>query len=124
MDMTAWRWGQAHVAMFTHPVLGKIPVVADLVDRAVADDGAEDTVHAGGYRFASATPYADVHGPGLRAIYDLADLDRSRFMIAPGESADPVSPWYDDLLGPWQQGAWLTLPAEASGQTLRLEPTR
>jgi penicillin amidase len=55
-----------------------------------------------------------VHGAGLRAVYDLADLDASRFMIAPGQSGHPLSRHWRDLAAPWADGALLRLDGERS----------
>jgi penicillin amidase len=65
-----------------------------------------------------------IHGAGLRAVYDLADLDGSRFMIAPGQSGNPLSRNYRDLIAPWASGETLTL-GPVNGQNhsrLVLEP--
>ena len=122
-DMTQWRWGTAHQATFANPIFSHVPVLNRIFDRAIADNGGIDTVHAGAYNgIDPKAPFTDVHGPGLRAVYDLADLDRSVFMIGPGQSEDMLSAHYSDLLTPWQRGDWLALPEHAEGEVLRLEP--
>ena len=35
-------------------------------------------------------------------MYDLADLDASRFVIASGQSGNPLSPHYDDFAERWR----------------------
>jgi acyl-homoserine lactone acylase PvdQ len=55
----------------------------------------------------------------------LADLDRSLFMIAVGQSGHPASNHFDDLNRPWRDGEALTLPAGGPrnpASTLVLEP--
>ena len=59
-------------------------------------------------------PYTDLHGPALRAIYDLSDLDKSVFLTALGQSAHVLSPHYDDLLPRWRAFDWLRLPRDAA----------
>jgi penicillin amidase len=39
-----------------------------------------------------------------RMVIDLADVERSRFVVAGGQSGNPLSPHYDDLFGLWQRG--------------------
>lgn len=118
-----WRWGDAHQATFDHPVFSRIPVLRSLADRHIPADGSNDTVNAGGFRPGkAAAPFADTHGPGLRAIYDLADLDNSRFELALGQSAHLLSPHYDDLLPLWQRFEGLRLPHGAVGDVLTLVP--
>jgi penicillin G amidase len=65
-----------------------------------------------------------IHGASFRGVYDLADLDRSLFMMAPGQSGNPLSRHARDFLTRWRDGAMVMLPprpVEISG-TIRLEP--
>ncbi len=121
--MGSWRWGNAHPAFFGHPLFDRIPGLAAVFDRGIGVGGGNDTVNAAAMRFADTDhPYRDIHGPALRAIYDLADLERSVFLITPGESGIAASPHYADLIGPWHDFQWLHLPSNPSGAVLHLEP--
>jgi penicillin G amidase len=122
-DPKTWRWGDAHYALFAHPVFHTLPIVRALFDRQWPAEGSTDTVNAGAFRFTNPDgAYVDLHGPALRAIYDLADLDRSVFLIALGQSAHLLSPHRDDLVTRWRSFNWLRLPHDAQGQTLLLTP--
>ena len=67
--------------------------VRAIFDRQLPTDGANDTVNAAAFRFTNPDgAYVDRHGPALRAIYDLADLDQSVFLIALGQSGHVLSP--------------------------------
>jgi penicillin amidase len=122
-DPTAWHWGTAHPAVFAHPIFDRIPLLRDWFDRRWPADGSSDTVNAGAFRFSNPKgAYVDTHGPALRAIYDLSDLDRSVFLTALGQSAHILSPHYADLLPRWGRFQWLRLPHTTQGQTLRLVP--
>jgi penicillin amidase len=57
----------------------------------------------------SEMPYRDVHGPGLRMVVDMAEPSVARFMAVPGESGNPLSPHYGDLVQPWRDGYGLAL---------------
>jgi len=126
-DWRSWRWDAAHEARFAHQFLGRVPVLGGLVDVTTPIGGGNDTV----MRAASdvtdpEAPFAAIHGAGFRGIYDLADLARSRFVIAPGQSGNPLSIHYRDLVGLWRDGGSVTLsqprealePAAASGLVL------
>lgn len=109
-DPRRWAWGDAHRARFRHGLFGSLPVVGPWFDPEIATDGCDFTVNRGSMDWGHPeTPFAHVHGAGFRAVYDLADLARSRFMVAPGQSGNPLSPNYADLLRPWRDGAALTL---------------
>jgi penicillin amidase len=124
-DLSAWRWGEAHHAVFSHP-LGAIPVLGAMFENHVAVPGDGSTVNVSHFRYESGT-YDAVHAASMRAIYDLADLNRSRFMFAPGQSGHPLSPHHGDLAERWAAGEYFEIrddwdpqtPPEAS-QTLLL----
>jgi len=114
-DPGTWRWGAAHQARFQHPIFSRIPVLRDLLENAVAADGDNFTVNRATPRLDFETvQFDDVHGAGLRAVFDLADLDRSRFIIAGGQSGHPLSPHYGDMVGRWRDGLYLTILGEGS----------
>lgn len=61
-------------------------------------------------------------------VVDVGDWDAARFVLPGGESGNPCSPHYDDMLPLWQRGETVPLPfteaavAAATKETLRLEP--
>jgi penicillin amidase len=113
-DPAAWRWGAAHIANFADPVIP--PLSAH-----IAQPGDDTTIFRGGMR---SDNFESVHGPGFRGVFDLANLDRSLFIIAPGQSGRPFSRHAHDLLTPWRDGGRITLgpiPAKVEA-TLRLVP--
>ncbi len=126
-DMTTWRWGEAHVARFTHPVIGRIPVLRQLFTYSVEADGGNDTVNRASPRLGGSPEnlFEDVFGAGFRAAYDLGALDRSRFMIATGQSGNPLSGLYGNLAVRWRDGQTVSLaPASwAVAEQLNLLPS-
>ena len=68
--------------------------------------------------------FENVHGAGFRAVYDLADLEQSRFMIATGQSGNPLSNHYGSLSIRWRDGQTVSLAPEswAVAEQLRLLP--
>jgi len=102
-DMDGWRWGEAHFADMRHQTLRFIPVLKDLTAIRIAADGGNFTVNRAGTEIRDDdAPFADRHGAGYRAVYDLGNLDNSRFIIATGQSGNPLSPRYDDLIERWR----------------------
>jgi penicillin G amidase len=122
-DMASWQWGRAHVATFPHAIFAHLPLLRDWLAVTVPAGGGEDTVNRGGMAIRNpADPFRDIHGAGLRMILDFADLDDSRFMAVPGQSGNPLSRHYADLLQRWRDFDWLRLGPDASGDTLVLAP--
>jgi penicillin amidase len=108
-DPAAWRWGAAHQAVFTHPALRMVPLLGRLTEARIAAPGDDATIDRGGV---DPETLADIHGPEFRGVYDLADLDRSLFVIAPGQSGDAFSPRARNFLQRWRDGASVMLPSQ------------
>jgi penicillin amidase len=121
-DPRTWRWGTLHQAVFSHPLFGEVPGLSLLASRRVAVDGDDSTLFRGGN--GTLGQFASLHGAAYRGIYDIADLERSRFVVTPGQSGNFVSPHAWDLMGMWAQGHTITIPASPARAvgTIRLEP--
>lgn len=119
-DPATWRWGEAHQAVFAHPILRYVPLLSSLTTISVPSPGDDNTVDRGGTNAA----FQSVHGAAFRGVYDLSDLDKSLFMITPGQSGNPFSSLARDFVLRWRDGATITLgPVAASiSGTVRLTP--
>ncbi len=125
-DPAAWRWGALHRARFAHP-LAAIPGFGPLFVAAdVEVGGDEQTVMQTGIDGRGGYPAAVV--PSWRAVYDLADLDRSVGVLPTGVSGNPSSPHWNDQAPRWAAGQTHPLPMSESAveaavlNRLRLEP--
>jgi penicillin amidase len=102
-DTSKWAWGNEHVALLRHKVYSHIPLLDRISDLSMPSSGDFYTLDRGG-GFNNAPPdmpFARTQGGGFRGLYDLADPDKSRFMIATGQSGHIFSPHYRDLLPLW-----------------------
>jgi penicillin amidase len=103
-DPKAWRWGTLHRMAFHH-ALAIDPARKALFDPASVERGGDGyTVNVNvGNGF-------DVgHGASFREILDVADWDRSVAVNVPGQSGQPGSPHYADLLPLWAEGRYFPL---------------
>ncbi len=122
-DIEQWRWGVPHHAEFANRFWAAIPVLGTYFATAIPANGGYDTIDRGATPLASpGDPYADVLGPSLRMIVDMADPEGARFMISPGESGNVLSPHYGDLMASWRDHAYVTLGGDPVGGTLVLAP--
>ncbi|MEP4377528.1 MAG: penicillin acylase family protein [Alphaproteobacteria bacterium] len=108
-NTAAWRWGDAHEAIFPHPLLRFAGPLARLISPAIETGGGDHTINRGTYRDVRNARYPHIHGPGLRAMFDMAAPDSGRFMIAPGQSGQVTSPHYGDLADEWRDGNYIVL---------------
>ena len=119
-DPATWRWGAVHQAVFAHPILRSVPVLGALTTERIAVPGDGSTLDRGGTNEA----LESVHGASFRGVYDLANLERSLFMMTPGQSGNPLSRHARDFLTRWRDGAMVLLahePVTIAG-TVRLVP--
>lgn len=121
------RWGIAHRATSEHRPFGFLPGVSAWFNVSPETPGDSFTVNVGGMTIRDeARPFANRHAASLRAIYDLADLDRSRFMQSTGQSGNVLSPWYASFGERWARVEYIAIPtrreAIAAAHTLALRP--
>ncbi len=97
-DRSRWTWGALHHALFHHPL-------AEAFDLPATPRGGDaTTVNATG-----GDAYVQEYGASYREILDFADWDRSLATSVPGQSGQPGSPYYDNLLQPWADGHYFPL---------------
>ena len=101
-DISQWRWGGEHKALLRHQVYSHVPLFDWLSDLSVPSSGGFYTLDRGGGSDPPPDlPFARTIGGGFRGVYDLADPEKSRFMIATGESGHIFSRHYSDLVQLW-----------------------
>jgi penicillin G amidase len=124
-EMSQWQWGRAHIAEFPHAVFERIPWLRDWLRVAIPTPGGYDTINRGPSLIRDeAHPYEQRFGAGLRIITDLADPRGSRMIVAPGQSGNPLSGHFADLLRRWRDFGWLVPDRSRPVSTLVLVPAR
>ncbi|MEO6239372.1 MAG: penicillin acylase family protein [Vicinamibacterales bacterium] len=83
------RWGQRHTRAFRHPLVREFDLPT--VERS----GGAGTVAADGATY--------------REILDVSDWDRSQVINVPGQSGQPSSPYYGNLLTAWADNGYFSL---------------
>ena len=124
-DASGWRWGKLHVAAFGHPLStdAERRALFDLPPVEKGGDG--NTVHN-----TSGPNFRQNNGASFREILDVGDWDRSVVTSVPGQSGQPGSRHYNDLLPLWAEGKYFPLlysrpKVEAAAKArLTLEPLR
>lgn len=118
-DMKAWRWGAAHAARFDNALLDHVPLLRRVANLSAPSGGDDFTVSRGTYAIDSrGSAFPHVHGAGLRAIFDLGDLADSRFVIATGQSGNPLSRHYGDMLEAWQHNHYFRFAGDDGARTV------
>jgi penicillin amidase len=114
---SAWTWGRARPITLLHPV-GRVRQLAPVFNRGPFPRGGDsNTISPSGTVIAS-----------LRMVVEVGDWDGARFVLPGGQSGNPLSPHYDDMLSLWHRGEGVPIAwsAEASAgvvsSTLHLMP--
>ncbi len=101
-----WAWGRLHKAVFNHPLGAIHPAVSSWSAGPFPMGGSASTPMHTGYRPAD---FRVTNGASFRMVVDLANLDASRCINAPGQSGDPASPHFADLASIWAAGAYVPM---------------
>jgi penicillin amidase len=95
---SSWRWGAVHQAAFRHPLAAAFDLPA------VARGGEAHTVNS-----TSGSDLRQTGGASYRIVVDLADFDNSTATSVPGQSGQPGSEYYGNLLPLWAEGRYFPL---------------
>jgi penicillin amidase len=101
-DRGGWTWGALHRTQLRHPVLGEaagLPKEWGTLP-SVPRAGSGDTVGLTGYD----ANFNAIMGSSFRIAVDVGEWDGTRVLNSPGQSGDPRSPHYADLLPLWAEG--------------------
>jgi penicillin amidase len=105
-DSQSWTWGRLHRAHFQHPLATLRPEYARVFNLdPVPRPGDGHTPNAGTFN----DRFQQTSGASYRHIFDLADWDRAVATSCPGQSGQPESPHYADLLDLWAEGRYFPL---------------
>ncbi|MCE7998078.1 MAG: penicillin acylase family protein [Rhodobiaceae bacterium] len=111
-DMDAWRWDEAHPVVNRHIPGSFLPLLGEALTIARPSSGGNHTINRGQHSIGSSNPFDNIHAAGYRAVYDLANLNASRYMISTGQSGNPFSPDFDHLATNWAEGGSITIETD------------
>ncbi|MBI4673730.1 MAG: penicillin acylase family protein, partial [Chloroflexi bacterium] len=122
-----WKWGRIHYATFAHPFGSLKPLNLLLNVGPVPTSGNSFTVNNAGYR-PEKDNYAQRAVASMRLIADTSNWDATRWVHTTGESGQPLSAHYSDLVYKWRDVQYELLPftreqvEKAKANVLTLKP--
>ena len=122
-----WQWGRVRKVTLAHP-MGRVPMLGGIFNLGPFEcPGDLNTVHQAGA--IGDDPFGNPGVvPSMRMVLDVGDWDRSLFSLPGGQSGNPLSPHYRDLLPLWLNGTGVPIPwtpnaiKAATVKTLTLKP--
>ena len=128
-DRRQWHWGEAHFALSEHRPFGRQAQLAKIFDVRVPSPGDTYTVDVGRNTLGNeSAPFASRHSASLRAIYDLAEPDKSMYIHSTGQSGNLLSPLYKNFAERWARTEYIPMSMQRSDAlaeslgTLKLQP--
>ena len=101
-SLRRWRWGRAHALPLEHPFSRRRPLGLFFGRRDVPVGGSADTVMATAY--VPHDPFRSrLSAPTWRQVLDVGNWDQCTAILLPGQSGQPGSRHYDDLVGRWSE---------------------
>ncbi|MFN4257902.1 MAG: penicillin acylase family protein [Gemmataceae bacterium] len=105
-DVDQWTWGKLHTTNLDHPLASLGAVYAKAFSLPPVEQPGDGLTPNAGRHDAN---FRKTHGASYRQVFDLADWDRGVATSVPGQSGQPGSPHYDDLLPLWAKGEYFPL---------------
>jgi penicillin amidase len=99
-----WSWGKLHTVSFRHALDQQRDAKECLDLGPISRPGDEYTVNATG-----GDTWEQVSGASYREILDTSNWDQSVAVNTPGQSGQPGSSHYSDLLALWDAGRYFPL---------------
>lgn len=99
-DTSQWAWGSVHRTHFRHPLLhlASGELAEQMTYSSYPRGGSGNTTNNTSFY----TPALRVdHGGSYRQVLDVGNWDAATMTNTPGQSGDPRSPFYDNLLDGW-----------------------
>jgi penicillin amidase len=107
-DAKQWNWSKLQYNLSEHP----FAAIVDGATRArinvgpIEKNGSPFVPNASSYR---ARDFRQIGGPSVRVVVDVGNWDNSKAVNHPGQSGDPDSPHYRDLVQMWRNGQYFPL---------------
>jgi penicillin amidase len=101
-DPKNWRWGDLHQMRFEHPLLHLAgpELASQMRYPAYPRNGSGNTTNS---TWVNLQDFSVSGGASYRQVLDVGNWDAATMTNAPGQSGDPRSPFYDNLLQGWAE---------------------
>ncbi|SDW73651.1 penicillin acylase family protein [Lysobacter enzymogenes] len=130
-DESRWQWGELHQATFQHLPFSDVNLLDRVFGRRIPSPGSENSVDVAASRYKPMKGFEQTFGAVFRQVMSLAPGEgRHRYMNSTGQSGNPLSRHFDDMLEPFNRVEFFALRAPAAtpagaagGDVLTLTPS-
>lgn len=97
-EIESWDVKVVHHTKSSHAPFSKLPILSNLFDVSTPSRGGAYTLNRAIPEWGNEKePYVVKFGTSYRGVFDLGDLNNSRFIISSGQSGNVLSPYYRDF---------------------------
>ena len=121
----AWRWDAIHKATFRHLPFSDVHFLDHIFGRSIPSPGSENSVDVAGSQYKDKEGFEQNFGAVFRQVISMAPGGRHDYMNSTGQSGNPLSRHYDDMLHPFNEVSFHSIhepAAEKVESTLTLDP--
>ena len=132
-----WRWDDAHVSHYPHFPFSEnkystnMPSIKDdaltrllhpLLHREVSSQGGANTINSAPSSFHKDLKYLQFYSPSYRQVINMNDSSKGSYILNTGQSGNPLSEHYDDLVDKHRGLEYITIGDVDSGTQVMLLP--
>jgi penicillin G amidase len=111
-DMQKWRWDKAHIIVHEHKPFSNLPLLSKLFAQRTYFTGGADSLRSGHPEYDRSNPFEATLSQSYRGIFDLSDLDNSRYIIATGQSGNILSKHFKDMQPLWRDMKYIKISTD------------
>lgn len=95
-ELNDWQWGKMHTVTHPHPMAAQAPFDKIFNVGPFPVSGGNVVINNLGFKYDTIGKFEVVHGPAMRVLTDLSDLNQNWGILPTGQSGNLNSPHYDD----------------------------
>lgn len=116
-DMDSWVWQDMHFSRYEHLPFSQVKLLDYLFEKRLPNSGSEDTVNVAASDFVQSEGYLQNFGATFRQIMSPGSgSEQHWFMNSTGQSGNIFSEHYSDMIEPFNDVAFDTLPDISSDE--------
>ncbi len=121
-SMASWQWGALQTAVYAHQPFSRIKPYNKIFERRVGGSGSPNAIDNSRGKFEENSGYVQEFGAGFRQIVSVGRGDMALFyMNSTGQSGNPLSRHYDDMIQPFENAGYFRLRKEADSDAVKAE---
>ncbi len=114
-SMRRWHWSTVQQTVYAHAPFSAMKPFNVVFERRVGNGGSSDTINVAASHFVEGEGYRQQFGAGFRQVIQMGpDTVVQDYMISTGQSGNPLSPHYADMVIPFHDGRYVPLDASLS----------